>query len=207
MKVLVIGAAGESGQQVVEQALAAGHTVTAFVHHADAYHAPAGVRVVAGDATDATAIGQAVAGQDAVIDAIGGKSPYLSTHLEQDAAKVILAAMQQHGVRRFIAISVLGVGDSKAQATFFYEHLLLPTFLHGAAPDKAAMEAEVRQSNLDFVLVRPPYLSNDPATGQAHVVAGEEKAHSITRADLARFIVEQLTSDTYLGQAVTVTNS
>ncbi|NML66538.1 SDR family oxidoreductase [Hymenobacter sp. RP-2-7] len=207
MKVLVIGAAGESGQQIVEKALAAGHAVTALVHHPDEYHAPAGVQVKTGDATDATAVGQAVAGQDAVIDAIGGKTPYLSTHLEQAAAKVIVAAMQQHGVRRLIAISVLGVGDSKEQATFFYEHLLLPTFLRGAAPDKAAMEAEVQQSNLDFVLVRPPYLSNDPATGQAHVVTGETKAHSITRTDLAQFIVEQLTSDTYLGQAVTVTNT
>lgn len=206
MKVLVIGASGKSGQQVVEKALAAGHTVTAFVHNAADYQAPAGVRVLAGDATNTALIGQAVAGQDAVLDAIGGHTPFLTTHLEENTAKAVIAAMQQHGVRRLLVISVLGVGDSQAQATFLYEHILMPTFLHGAVPDKEAMEAAVKASNLDFVLVRPPFLSDDPATGSVHVVTGEDKAHKITRADLAQFMVEQLTSDQYVGQAVTVAN-
>lgn len=207
MKVLVIGAGGKSGQQVVEKALAAGHTVTAFVHDAADYHAPAGVRVVAGDATDAATVDQAVAGQDAVVDAIGGHTPYLKTQLEQHAAQAVLTAMQHHGVRRLVVISVLGVGDSQEQGTFLYEHLVKPTFLRGAVPDKAAMEAEVKQTDLDYVLVRPPYLTDDPATGQVHIVTGEDKAHKITRTDLAQFIVDQLTQDTYVGQAVTVANS
>ncbi|RZL16665.1 MAG: SDR family oxidoreductase [Hymenobacter sp.] len=207
MKVLVIGAGGKSGQLVVERALAAGHTVTALVHNAGEYKAPAGTQVLAGDATDAATVARAVAGQDAVIDAIGGHTPFLTTHLEETTAKAVATAMQQQGVRRLVVISVLGAGDSKEQATFFYEKLLMPTFLHGALPDKEAMEAAVKQSNLDFVLVRPPFLSDDPATGSVHIVTGENKAHKITRADLAQFLVDQLTSDTYLGQAVTVTNS
>lgn len=207
MKVLVIGAGGKSGQVVVERALAAGHSVTALVHNADSYHAPAGVQVVAGDATDLATVEKAMAGQEAVIDAIGGKTPYLATDLERNTAKAIIGAMRQHGVRRLIAISVLGVGDSKEQAGFFYEHLLKPTFLRGAVPDKEAMEAEVKASGLDFVLVRPPFLTDDPATGQAHVVTGEDKAHKITRTDLAQFMVDQLQKDTYLGQAITVTSS
>lgn len=207
MKVLVIGAGGKSGQQVVEKALAAGHAVTALVHDAADYHAPAGVRVVAGDATDAATVDQAVAGQDAVVDAIGGHTPYLKTQLERNTAKVVVAAMQHHGVRRLVVISVLGIGDSAEQGTFLYEYLMKPTFLRGAIPDKEAMEAEVKQSDLDYVLVRPPFLTDDPATGKVHVVTGEDKAHKITRADLAQFIVDQLTQDTCLGQAVTVANS
>lgn len=207
MKVLVIGAGGKSGQLVVERALAAGHSVTALVHDAASYKAPAGVQVVAGDATDPATVEKAMAGQEAVIDAIGGKTPYLSTDLEQNTAKAVIGAMQQHGVRRLVAISVLGVGDSKEQAGFFYEYLLKPTFLRGAVPDKEAMEAEVKASGLDFVLVRPPFLTDDPATGAAHVVTGDTKANKITRADLAQFLVDQLASDTYVGQAVTVTNS
>ncbi len=207
MKVLVIGAGGKSGQQVVEKALAAGHTVTAFVHDAADYPAPAGVRVIAGDATDAATVAKAVAGQDAVVDAIGGHTPYLKTELERNTAQAVVAAMRQHGVRRLVVISVLGAGDSKAQGTFLYEYLMVPTFLRGAVPDKEAMEAEVRRSALDFVLVRPPLLTDDPATGEVHVVTGENKAHKITRADLAQFIVDQLTQDTHLGQAVTVANS
>lgn len=207
MKVLVIGAGGKSGQQVVEKALAAGHTVTAFVHNAADYPAPAGVRVVAGDATDAATVDAAVAGQDAVVDAVGGHTPYLKTQLERNTAKVVVAAMQHQGVRRLVVISVLGIGDSQEQGTFLYEYLMKPTFLRGAIPDKEVMEAEVKRSGLDFVLVRPPYLTDDPATGEVHVVTGEDKAHKITRADLAQFIVDQLTQDTYVGQAVTAANS
>ena len=164
------------------------------------------MRVVAGDAGTAGRLNEAMAGQEAVIDAIGGKTPFLNTELEQNAAKNVLAAMKENGVRRLIVISVLGEGESKKQLTFFYEHIVMPTFLRGVIKDKAAMEAEVKQSGLDFVLVRPPVLSDDAAKGTVRVIEGDEKAHKITRADLAQFLVDQLTSDTYLGQAVTVAN-
>lgn len=206
MNVLVIGAAGKSGEQVVKAAQAAGHTVTAFVRDAGAYAAPAGVRVVSGDATDPAAVGPAVQGQDAVVDAIGGKTPYKHTDLERDTAKAVLAAMKQAGVRRFVAISVIGVGDSKDQTGWVYEHLLMPTFLRGAVPDKAAMEQAVRDAGVDFVLVRPPFLTDGEPTGHVHVFTGDETAHKITRADLGRFIVDQLSSDEYVGRAVTVAN-
>jgi putative NADH-flavin reductase len=76
MNVIVIGAAGRTGKVVVDQAVAAGHQVTAFIHHAAGYDAPANVRVIAGDATDSAVVATAVAGQDAVLDAIGGPTPY-----------------------------------------------------------------------------------------------------------------------------------
>ncbi len=83
MKILVVGAAGKTGRAVVEQALAARHEVTAFVHNADGYNADgyniAGVHVVAGDASDSTAMDAAVQGQDAVLNTIGGKTPYKVT--------------------------------------------------------------------------------------------------------------------------------
>ena len=207
MNVLVIGAAGETGKLVVERAAAAGHAVTALVHDAGDYHAPAGVvRVVGGDARDAAAVGGAVAGQEAVVDALGGKTPYLETDLERSAARVIVSAMAEHGVRRLIVISVLGAGDSTDQAGFFYEHLLVPTYLRGVVKDKDAMEDEVRASGLDFVLVRPPVLKNGEAKGSVKVLGAHETAGSITRADLAAFLVDQLTSDAHVGQAVTVAN-
>ncbi len=74
MKVLVIGAAGKSGRAVVQQAVAAGHDVTAFVHETKGYLSGSNVRVVEGDATDRSAMDTAMLGQDAVIDTIGGKS-------------------------------------------------------------------------------------------------------------------------------------
>ena len=76
MNVLVVGAAGKTGSALVEQALAAGHQVTAFVHHAADYQGPAGVRIVEGEAADRGAMEAAVRGQDAVLDTIEGKTPY-----------------------------------------------------------------------------------------------------------------------------------
>lgn len=206
MKVLVIGAAGKTGRAVVEQAVAAGHQVTAFVHSADEYNAP-GVRIIEGDATDGGEMDAAVLGQDAVLDTIGGKTPYKATTLESSAAATIITSMQRNGVRRLVVTSMLGVGDSEANAPF-YERLLVSTFLRGADKDKAAMEAAVESSGLDWVILRPAVLTDDPTTGNVRVfgIDTDEKAHKITRADLASFMIAQLSSDGYLHQAVTIAN-
>ncbi len=207
MKILVLGAAGKTGRAVVEQAVAAGHEVTAFVQKADEYKA-ANVHVVEGDATDRAAMDKAVAGQDAVLDTIGGKTPYKTTTLEESAAKTIIASMQRHSVRRLVVTSMIGEGESKENATV-YERLLVSTFLRGADKDKAAMESAVEASNLDWVILRPALLSDDPAIGNVRVFSAEtgEKAHKITRADLAAFMLAQLSHDEYLHQAVTIANS
>lgn len=210
MKVLVIGAAGKTGRLVVDRALAAGHSVKALVHDtATLADAPLsdGVHIVQGDVHDAATVRQALAGCEAVIDTLGGKKPFLKTDLESSAARVVLAAMEEQGVRRLIVISVLGAGDSGAQASFWYEHLLLPTFLHGALPDKNAMEEAVKASNVDWVLVRPPVLSDDPATGDIKHVIEHDVAHRLTRGDLAQFLVDQVQNDAYIRQAIVIANS
>lgn len=209
MKVLVLGAGGKTGGAVVQQAVAAGHQVTALVRHAGNYHGSAGVMVTEGDATDADAVAAAVAGQDAVIDTIGGKTPYRSTiTLEHDVAKAVIAAMRRHGVRRLLVTSMVGEGDSMANATVVIR-ILLRTFLRGATADKAAMEREVQASGLDWTIARPPILNDDPATGRVRVfnsTAGE-KAHKVARADLAAWLVAQLDDSAYARRAVTVATS
>jgi putative NADH-flavin reductase len=207
MKVLVIGAAGKSGEALVNEALAAGHQVTAFVRGAAQYK-KANVRVVAGDVLDAAAVDVAVAGQDAVIDALGGKTPWKVTTMETSAAHKIVDAMRRNGVRRLLKISVVGAGESVKNAGFFNEHLLMRTFLRGLLVDKAGMEAEIEGSNLDWTLV-PPMLTDGEKTGVARVLSteGGEKAHKIGRADLAAFMVQQLESSRYVRQAVTVTTT
>lgn len=206
MKVLVIGAAGKTGKAVVEQAVAAGHQVTAFVHTAHD-SSVSGVRVIEGDAADSAAMDAAVLGQDAVLDTVGGKTPYKATTLETSVASTIIASMQRNGVRRLVVTSMLGVGDSEANAPI-YARLLVSTFLRGADKDKAAMEDAVESSALDWVILRPAILSDDHAKGNVQVfgIGTDEKAHTITRADLATFMVAQLTSDEYLHQAVTIAN-
>jgi putative NADH-flavin reductase len=208
MNVLVIGAAGKSGEALVNEALAAGHRVTAFVRGAAQYK-KAHVKVVEGDVLDAAAVDAAVAGQDAVIDASGGKTPWKVTTMETNAAHNIVEAMRRNGVRRLLKISVVGAGKSVKNAGFFNEHVLMRTLLRGLLVDKAGMEAEIAGSNLNWTLVRPPMLTDHEKTGIARVLSTEsgEKAHKIGRADLAAFMVEQLESGRYLRQAVTVTTT
>src|SRR6202789_3275242 len=135
MKVLVIGAACKSGEALVNGALSAGHKVTAFVR-GTAQYKRANVRVVAGDVLDAAAVDVAVAGQDAVIDALGGKTPWKVTTMETSAAHNIVVARGRNGVRRLLKILVVGGGESVKNACYFNEHLLMRTFLRGLLVDK-----------------------------------------------------------------------
>jgi len=106
VKVLVIGAAGKSGRAVVEQALAGGHDVTAFVHETEGYLPASNVRVVGGDATDRSAMDSAMLGQDAVIDTIGGKNPLKATTLEASAAATITASMKDRVPRSGVRVTL-----------------------------------------------------------------------------------------------------
>ena len=152
MKVLVIGAAGKSGEALVNEDAGrrtpVGEALSCAVPRR---YKKANVRVVAGDVLDADAVDVAVAGQDAVIDALGGKTPWKVTTMETSAAHNIVDAMQRNGVRRLLKISVVGAGESVKNAGFFNEHLLMKTFLRGLLVDKAGMEAKDRrqQSGLD----------------------------------------------------------
>ncbi len=207
MKVLIVGATGKTGAIAVERAVAAGHLVTAFVRNATNYHPPVTVRVIEGDATDQTALDKAMAGQDAVIDMVGGKAPYRKGALERNVARAVVASMKANGVKRVVIISSFGVGDSVDQAGWFVEYFVLTTWLRGSTEDKAAAEAVLRASGLAYVIVRPAMLTDGAPTGSVKIFQGHEIAHSITRADVAQFCVDQLTSDEHSGRAVTIGNS
>jgi len=198
MKVLIFGANGKTGKLVVEKALAAGHTVTAFLR--TAAEVP-NVRVVTGDASDLTSVNAAMAGQQAVIDTIGGKTPWKATTLERTAAGNIISAMQAASARRLIVVSMMGLGSSRPQAPFWYRSLLMTTFLHGS------MEAAVTASDLDYTIARPPILTEDAAIGSVLTPTPPTKAHKITRADLAQFLVDQITGTQYLKQTVVIANN
>ncbi len=205
MKVLVFGATGKTGALVVERALSKGHDVTVLVRSAASFNKP-GVRVLQGDVTHAADVLHAVQGQDAVIESIGGTTPWKATTLETEAASNIVKAMKAESVPRLITVSMMGLGDSRSQAPFWYKYLLMTTFLRGSTRDKAGKEQAVIASGLDYVLVRPPILKDDAETGKTVVLPAGMIGHAITRADLATFRVDQLLTDQYLHQAVTVVN-
>ena len=208
MNILVIGAAGKTGEAIVKQALGQGHTVTAFVHTADKLDLP-GTRVIAGDVLDAALIQTAVAGQDAVLDALGGHTPWKATTLETNAARNIIAAMKSHGVKRLLVVSAIGIGGTKDLVPSWYEHLIMPTLLKGAMADKEHMEPVVEASGLDWTLVRAGHLVDGEATGNiTFFESGHgETAHKITRADVAAFMLDALAEGTYKQQAVNIASN
>lgn len=209
MKILVIGAAGETGQEVVGQAVERGHTVTAFVHDKSKYEAPPSVRVVGGDVLDVVTVQDAVAEQDAVIDCLGGHTPWKDTHLETNAARHIIDAMKMHVVKRLLVVSAIGVGETKELVPGWYEKLILPTLLRGAMADKEAMEPEVEDSGLDWTLVRPGHLVGGERTGKVQLFepAPGVTAHKITRADVAAFMLDALEQGRYIKEAVNIASN
>lgn len=203
MNVIVFGATGPTGQQLVRAALGAGHQVTAF---ARAPHKLAlshdSLRVVEGDVLDAHAVAGALSGQAGVLVALGGK-PFGPQPCAPGTLNIVLG-MQQHGVRRLVVLTSLGVGDSRGEAGWAFEHLVSPLLLRAEMRDKERQERVVQSSGLDWTLVRPAFLTNGPRRG--HFRAGRHLKHPgrISRADVADFMLAQLRSDEWRGQAVSL---
>jgi nucleoside-diphosphate-sugar epimerase len=206
MNVLVFGATGKTGSLVVDSALAKGHSVTVLVRNPAKFTHP-NVRILTGDATNESDVLSAMIGQQAVIESIGGTTPYKATQLETTSIRNIIAAMRTENVPRLIIVSMMGIGDSRAQAPFWYKNLLMPTFLRGSTADKTNKESAVTASGLDYIIARPPILKDTAATGHINILSPNQTGHTITRADLANFLVDQLTTDANLNRAVTVVNN
>jgi uncharacterized protein YbjT (DUF2867 family) len=201
MNIVIFGATGPSGRLIVEQALEQGHDVTAFVRNPAALSIHnKKLSVVKGDILDPASVEGAVAGREAVLSALGvrklGKNTILS-----DGTRNVITAMQKHGVKRFVCMTSLGVGDSEDQPAKIFRYLIKPVFLRNIFVDKELQERLVMESGLDWIIVRPAGLTNGPRTGVYKHWVGETKepiTSRISRADVAEFILKQLADDTFL---------
>ncbi len=203
MKLLIFGSTGGTGRQLVEQALAQGHLVTAFARNPDklAIQHP-NLRAVQGDVMDYASVEQAVQGQNAVLSALGAPASQTKT-VRSDGTQHILRAMEKAGLQRFICLTTLGMGDSRPLLPFAYKYILVPLLLGRAFADSEIQENRIRQSSLDWTIVRPATLTNGPRTGAyRHGFPATEKGLKIkiSRADVADFMLKQLSDNTYLKQ-------
>ena len=203
MKLLIFGSTGGTGRELVEQALEQDHSVTAFARDPakieDLQHP--NLEVVRGDVLDLAAVEKAVAEQEAVFSTIGAGSG--RTTLRAEGTRNIVKAMQKAGGRRLISLSSLGVGDSRANLPFFTRYIVVGVFLRHAFTDHEHQEAVVRESSLDWTIVRPPHLKDGPRTGvYQHGFSTSDKGIKgwISRSDVADFMLKQLTDNTYLHQ-------
>lgn len=204
MKLLVFGASGGTGRQLLKQALDEGIGVTAFVRDAtrirDIQHPK--LAVVSGDVLNMEDVGRAVAGHDAVLCAIGA-GPKRSTIREQ-GTRIVIEAMEAANIKRLVCLSSFGVGDSRADLSFFTRHVVVDIFLRHAFADHERQEVVVKNCALDWTLVRPPHLKDGEHTRTYQhglkLAYGDIKGW-ISRSDLADFMLKQLEDDRYIRQA------
>jgi putative NADH-flavin reductase len=193
MKLTIFGATGGIGREVVRQALDAGHAVTAVARR------PAAITlqherlcVLPGDVLDAASIAPALKGQDAVISSIGIAKDE-PTELYSAGIRNIIAGMQEGGVRRLLCISATGIDPGPLWQRVIAKPLLWRFFGHSYA-DLVRMEAVVRESGLDWTIVRPPRLSDKPRTGHYEVAINRHlrRCNIISRADVADYLVNHI---------------
>lgn len=207
MKVLVLGATGGTGKAIVAEAQRAGHEVRALVR-SRAKAEDLDADLVVGDARNPAAVASAVRGCDAAISAIGTPvSPFKAVTLLSEATAVLLTAMRRQNVRRLVCITGMGAGDSRGHGGFAFDRLFLPLMLRHVYVDKDRQEALVRDSGLDWVLVRPSVLNDRPASGHVRALTDLTgfRGGGVPRQDVAAFVVRQLTGDDWLRQAPLVT--
>ena len=202
MKVLVIGSTGKTGRILVRKLLDLGHEVTAFARKpADISETRANLRVVQGDAGDGKSVADALRGQEIVISVFGPRS-LRADNLAEALMRNIVEAMKVQGVSRLINLSAAGVGDSQSEMPFIFGRVVIPLLLKSVYADKARGEAVLFASGLEFVNIRPGRLNDSPARGgvKASLNAKGLKL-TMTREDLANFIIQQMTSGEWLGKS------
>jgi putative NADH-flavin reductase len=213
VRLTIFGATGGTGQRLLERAIAEGLEVTAFVRSPSRMKARhERLDVVVGDVFDPEAVEEAVAGSKAVISVLGSRQPSNPLHPRRTGepegpgsvgAKHIVAAMKEHGLKRFVCQTAWGVGDSKEDpgvAGSLFMKVVVPPFLRDEYADKEAQERVVRESGLEWVIVRPMILTNGPWTNdyRASVELKPGRRPYISRADVADFLVMQLADETFV---------
>jgi uncharacterized protein YbjT (DUF2867 family) len=201
MNLAVLGATGRTGRLVVDQALAAGHTVTALVRSPEKLTTGnANLRVVTGEATDTSAVSRALEGADAVISTLGGPGSVIA-----DSTPAIVAAARQTGVSRVVVLSSFAVERDRLSAV---SRLLSGLAIGPVIKDKTAGENVLRQSDLDWTIVYASLLTDGPATGSVAVLPESVKrrmSEKISRADVAAWMVQAATGVQHSRSSVGIT--
>ena len=216
VKVVIFGASGATGLHLVDLALDLGHTVTAFVRESRRLTKQhAALRVAVGDAMAAPDVDAAMAGQEAVLCALGNM-PDRKADRDRQQPEVpvcsagtanIIAAMEKHGVRRIVAETATSVGSSRRTGRFGIASIGRIA-LRDVMNDKEIQERHLMDSRLDWTIVRPVRLSDAPAVGR--IESGDDLDWApwskVTRADVAAFMLAALTDKAALRRAITVRN-
>jgi len=204
MNLLIIGATGGTGRALVDQALSQGHTVTAFARNpAKIEMTHERLTVVKGNVLDYDSVDRAMQGKDGVLSALGHKQWFIKTTILSKGTRNIISAMEKHGVKRFICETSLAVGNSRGRLGLYYTLFVIPFITYFYFKDKERQEGLIKDSSLDWVIVRPGQLTNARKRGvyrHGADIGSYIFTVRISRADVADFMLRQLTDNSYLRQ-------
>jgi putative NADH-flavin reductase len=205
MNITIFGASGRTGQQLVSQALDRGHRVTAYVRRPEALTIQhPGLRVITGTLNETDKLKEAISGADACLSALGGNSLRKRSVVFTDGLDRLVTLMEQEGVPRIIYLSSVGAGESRYYLPQPLRFFIVDLLLRVPLADHQSNEQRIAGSSLQWTVVRPGGLGDGPPTGE--YLHGSEKTlfnsnKSISRADVAAFMLDQLTDNTYLNKA------
>ena len=212
MKIAIFGATGIVGSAIMKEALAQGHEVTVLTRNAEKVkERNSKLTVVEGDVTDRATVRKVLEGQDAVIQSlgIGGKGNGKPTTFVSEANKLIMEEMKRGSVRRLIAISVIGAGDSLYFLPWIYRKMMpiMMKWFMAIIDDKNRMEPMIEDSGLEWTIVRCTTVKDSPSKG--HIKAsldGKGIKYSIAAPDMAKFVVSQLTDNRFMLKTPVISN-
>jgi putative NADH-flavin reductase len=207
-KILILGATGPTGRLITSQALERGHIVTAIVRSPEKAAEFKGARIILGDARDENTLREAVTGQDAVVSALGTPaSPFREVTLLSKATRALVKVMKAEQVSRLVAITGIGAGDSRGHGGLIFDNVIFPLLLRHVYADKNRQEAIIRESGLDWTLVRPSILNNKPDRKPVRVLEDLSNVHggTISRADVASFVLDQVQEGSWVHRSPLIT--
>jgi putative NADH-flavin reductase len=213
MKVTIFGATGFSGQAILVESLKQGHEVTILVRDASKVQIKhKNLTLVEGNVLDSQTVASVIHHQEAVIQClgVGGKGDGKPTTFISDATKIIVEEMEKQQIKRLIAMSNIGAGNSLAFQPWFFTKIILPYFmkwLKVIIDDKNRMEPIIMNSELDWTIVRCPNIVDKTPKGNVHATLdGNGLKLAVTLGDMAEFIIHQLSDSAYSKQAPSISN-
>jgi len=207
MRLAIFGATGGTGLELTRQALEHGHNVRVLVRNPNRMPlVNPNMRLVLGNVLDQESVTKTLLGTDAVLSCLGQRNLLKNTRVVSDGTRMILAVMQQHGVRRLVVESAFGAGESLTQANLV-ARMVFATLLWAPYEDKNLMEPGVKASGLEWTILRPTRLTNGPLTGRYVVSAGRPAVSSVSRADVAAAMLRAVEERLWVGESQTVTGT
>ncbi|ATX79203.1 Putative NADH-flavin reductase [Mariprofundus aestuarium] len=209
MNILIIGASRGIGLELVKQAIDAGHHVTALMRDKSVFdgHPHKRLKVRQGDIMNRNIVEGACVGQDAVCITVGMVPTSKPIKLFSDGTRNVLGGMEKAGVKRLLAVTGIGAGDSEGHGGFFYDKVTRPVLLKYVYDDKNRQEELIRLSDRDWTIIRPALLTRTVSTGKYRVLTDLTgiKAGKISRADVAHFMLAELEDPQYIHQTPLLT--